>query len=48
MRKKKVEVNSVVVNNKYEFILLSAMRYAVGRMSYAPHLVSEYIKEVCI
>ena len=42
----KLKVPTVNVNNDFEFILMSAMRYAIGRRTYACHLVAEYIKGV--
>lgn len=36
----------VEVNMEFEFVVTCALRYAIGRMSYAPSLISDYIKSI--
>jgi len=48
MKTKKISklVGFTAINSDYEFILLAAMRYAIGRRSYAVGLVASYIKSM--
>lgn len=43
MRRRKNKV--IPVDSDYEFILIASMRYVIGRRSYAPSLVANYIKK---
>ena len=37
---------TVSVNTDFEFILISSLRYVIGRKTYACSLVAEYIKKI--
>lgn len=36
---------SVPIDYEFQFVLIASMRYAIGRTSYAPSLISSYIKK---